>query len=171
MSVSESSADSSPHPVVSPTTVAAPPTAGSAPTTGASTTTTTTTNGFRRPLSFAFSSHGGTFGTGGSSGMESGPSSLGFGLPSISQRDWESASARQMLVERELSISDFDEALELKFKPQGSTDGPMPTPPHKLNFSFKFKVRIYSLAGVVVCGLSEIALQRRLLLTPLSPPC
>jgi hypothetical protein len=93
----------------------------------------------RRPLSFAFSTHSNA--DSGNEAGHSGPSSLGFGLPTNSQRDWDSESAKQMLVERELTIADFDEALELKFQPQGSA-GPVPTPPHKLNFSFKFKVRI-----------------------------
>jgi hypothetical protein len=94
----------------------------------------------RRPLSFAFSTHSNAD-SGNEASAHSGPSSLGFGLPTNSQRDWDSESAKQMLVERELTIADFDEALELKFQPQGSA-GPVPTPPHKLNFSFKFKVSI-----------------------------
>ena len=53
---------------------------------------------------------------------------------------FESELFMQMLVERELTVADFDEDLELKFHPRG-TSGPVPTPPHKLNFSFKFKVR------------------------------
>lgn len=54
--------------------------------------------------------------------------------------NWKSDIAKQILLERELKESDFEDTLELKFVPQGSSEPPVPTPPHKLNFSFKFKV-------------------------------
>lgn len=44
-----------------------------------------------------------------------------------------------MLAERELGKEDFSYALELTFRPEGSTDSLYPTPPHKLKHSFKFK--------------------------------
>ena len=42
--------------------------------------------------------------------------------------------------ERELAQADYDYAFELAFPPEGSSVPPCPTPPHKLNFQFKFKV-------------------------------
>eukprot|EP01032_Pedospumella_encystans_P012007 gene12007-13921_t len=56
-----------------------------------------------------------------------------------SQKIWDTEAAQQMLVERELTIQDFEDSLELKFRPQGSAGPPVPTPPHKLTFAFKFK--------------------------------
>ena len=44
-----------------------------------------------------------------------------------------------MLAERELGKEDFGYALELTFRPEGSTDSLYPTPPHKLKHPFKFK--------------------------------
>ena len=44
-----------------------------------------------------------------------------------------------MLAERELDKADFSYALELSFRPEGSTDSLYPTPPHKLKHPFKFK--------------------------------
>jgi hypothetical protein len=66
----------------------------------------------------------------------------GLSFSSHSHKVWESEAAQQMLVERELTVQDFEDDLELKFRPQGSSGPPVPTPPHKLNFSFKFKVRL-----------------------------
>jgi len=57
--------------------------------------------------------------------------------PSVS--DWSSLSAAAMLAERELDKEDFCYALELTFRPEGSTDLMYPTPPHKLKHPFKFK--------------------------------
>jgi hypothetical protein len=56
---------------------------------------------------------------------------------------WQTDAAQQMLEERELLQKDFEDSLELKFHPQGNTNSVVPTPPHKLNFTFKFKVRVF----------------------------
>ena len=48
--------------------------------------------------------------------------------------------ARSMMSERELTQEDYDAELELTFDPAGSSGPPLPTPPHKLHFAFKFKV-------------------------------
>lgn len=60
---------------------------------------------------------------------------------SSAHNDWSSLSAAAMLVERELHKEDFSYALELTFRPEGSssTDSLYPTPPHKLKHPFKFK--------------------------------
>lgn len=83
------------------------------------------------------------------------PPSGEFNLPGLSlrqqQQQWDSEGAQQMLAERELTISDFDDFLELKFKPQGNQDPPVPTPPHKLSYSFKFKVQLMLSAEVFFC--------------------
>ena len=60
--------------------------------------------------------------------------------PVSSKHSWDTEGALQMLEQRALTIADFEDDLELKFKPQGNTLPPVPTPPHKLGFSFKFKV-------------------------------
>lgn len=41
--------------------------------------------------------------------------------------------------ERELSPRDYSSAVELAFPPEGSSGSICPTPPHRLNFTFKFK--------------------------------
>jgi hypothetical protein len=46
--------------------------------------------------------------------------------------------------ERELTQEDFDYALELAFPPEGTFNAVCPTPPHKLKFTFKFKVGVFS---------------------------
>ncbi len=51
--------------------------------------------------------------------------------------------------ERELTQEDFDYALELAFPPEGTTNAICPTPPHKLKFTFKFKVCIQILTHLV----------------------
>jgi hypothetical protein len=81
---------------------------------------------------------------------ESTSAGLGFSTHN-SHKVWETEAAQQMLVERELTVQDFEDDLELKFRPQGNTGPPVPTPPHKLNFSFKFKVRslFFVLTGLI----------------------
>mmetsp|Transcript_23038 Transcript_23038/g.38584 ORF Transcript_23038/g.38584 Transcript_23038/m.38584 type:complete len:705 (-) Transcript_23038:220-2334(-) len=82
---------------------------------------------------------------GGAAGGGGGGGDRGSGRESGSRTNsghffaWESERAQAMLQERSLTIEDFGESLELKFKPEGSADGAVPTPPHKLGFSFKFK--------------------------------
>ena len=60
-----------------------------------------------------------------------------FNLDALSR----SKSLSSFIVdEQELSPADYDSVAELVFKPEGNTDPPYPTPPHKLNFTFTFKV-------------------------------
>jgi hypothetical protein len=50
-----------------------------------------------------------------------------------------------MFEEQELTEHDYNSIVELVFKPEGNRDPPFPTPPHKLAFSFTFKVVFTSL--------------------------
>lgn len=101
----------------------------------------------------AFSTHSGASGAGGAT-QSTEANSFAAGL-SHRQQQFDSEAAQQMLLERELTIKDFDDCLELKFKPQGNQDPPVPTPPHKLSFSFKFKVRIQIVNFAVCCCVRE----------------
>jgi 1-phosphatidylinositol-4-phosphate 5-kinase len=50
-----------------------------------------------------------------------------------------SMSAASGQEEQELTEEDYNYVAKLNFLPEGNPTGPIPTPPHKLNFTFKFK--------------------------------
>lgn len=50
-----------------------------------------------------------------------------------------SMSAASGQEEQELTEEDYNYVAKLNFLPEGNPAGPIPTPPHKLNFTFKFK--------------------------------
>jgi len=45
-----------------------------------------------------------------------------------------------LLEEQELTQADYESTVDLIFPPEGSSSSAYPTPPHKLNFTFTFKV-------------------------------
>lgn len=51
-----------------------------------------------------------------------------------------SKSLTSLLEEQELTPEDYETVTDLDFPPEGSVGLPFPTPPHKLSFTFAFKV-------------------------------
>jgi len=49
------------------------------------------------------------------------------------------SAATSGVEEAELTSEDYDYVAKLVFLPEGNPSGPIPTPPHKLNFTFNFK--------------------------------